>query len=103
MKVQGICNNTANAKTYRARIGSVTGTQINSAGPTSNKGFAPETCIQYVGGGLIFGGASGVTGGTNGAEIVSVADWQDVVVYHTIQLSASTDYAAIVSITQTQE
>ena len=103
LKVQGICNNTAGAKTYRARLGSVSGTQINSAGPTSNKGFAPETCIQSVSSGIVLGGASGVTGGTNSAEIISVTDGQDVIVYHTIQLSTATDYAAIVSITQTTE
>ena len=102
IKVQGVCNNTANAKTYRCRIGTVGGVQVNSAGPTSNKGFAPETCIQSIGGGLVVAGASGVTGGTNTTEIVQVSD-ESVLVYHTLQLSVATDCAGIVSITQTLE
>lgn len=103
LRVQGLCNNTAGTKTYRARVGSIVGTQITSAGPVSNKGFAPEIAVRGVGSSFILGGASGVTGGTNSVELLAVTPGQDVVVVHSLQLSAATDWALIVDVGQVVE
>lgn len=90
----GLCNNTAGAKTYRARISA---TQVNSAAPVSQSGFGAMLHLHHLGGPLVSAINALAAGGTNTAAIVTVTEGQDVTVSHTLQLAAATDYAILVA------